>query len=67
MKDGVCKYVVVNGVRSTESLKYLQPGESREFPVQSGRKSSVLTIEYDRLVTGQKIEYDANLKKQKGE
>jgi hypothetical protein len=64
MKDGVCKYVVVNGVRSTESLKYLQPGESREFPVQSEGKSSVLA---DRLVAGQKIEYDANLKKQKRE
>jgi len=55
-------FVTVNGVRSTESLKYLQAGNSREFLVRSGGKKPRLTIESDRLVPGQKIEYVADLK-----
>ncbi|MBN2412641.1 DUF4832 domain-containing protein [candidate division KSB1 bacterium] len=55
-------FVTVNGVRSTESLKYLQAGESRLFHVQAGGKNPKLTIECDRLVPGQKIEYDADIK-----
>jgi hypothetical protein len=55
-------FVTVNGVRSAESLKFLQAGDTREYHVQSGGKSPKLTIECDRLVPGQKIEYDADLK-----
>ena len=54
-------YITVNGVRSTETLKYLQPGENRQYSVKSGGKNPELTIECDRLVPGQRIEYDANL------
>ncbi len=54
-------YMAVNGMRSAESLKYLQPGESRQFNVKAGGENSVLTIECDRLVPGQKIEFDADL------
>jgi hypothetical protein len=55
-------YVAVNGVRARESLKYLQPGESRQFRVASGGAKPDLTIECDRLVPGQKIEFEADLK-----
>ncbi|MBN2008803.1 DUF4832 domain-containing protein [candidate division KSB1 bacterium] len=54
-------FITVNGVRSEESLKFLQPGESRQFHVQSGGENPKLTIECDRLVPGQKIEYNADL------
>jgi hypothetical protein len=55
-------FVTVNGVRATESLKYLPPGDSRKFSVASGGKTPNLTIECDRLVPGQRIEFDADLK-----
>ena len=55
-------YVTVNGVRSTETLKYLQPGESRQYIVNSGGSTPELTIKCDRLVPGQQIEYEADLK-----
>jgi hypothetical protein len=52
-------FVAVNGVRSKDSLKGLRPGESRTFEVSSeGEKP---TIESDRLVAGQRIEFDADL------
>jgi hypothetical protein len=54
-------FIAVNGVRSIESLKYLQPGEKRQFMVNSGDKAPELTIECDRLVPGQKIEFEADL------
>ena len=54
-------YVTINGVRSTESLKYLQAGAAREFLVWSGGEKPVLTIECDRMVAGQIIEYEAAL------
>ena len=55
-------FVTVNGVRSTETLKYLQPGESRQYGVNAGGTDPILTIECDRLVPGQQITFDANLK-----
>ncbi|MCL4854221.1 MAG: hypothetical protein KJZ78_22910, partial [Bryobacteraceae bacterium] len=54
-------YVTVNGVRARESLKYLQPGETRQFTIESGGTAPDLTIECGRLVPGQRIEFDADL------
>lgn len=54
-------YPAVNGVRAEESLKGLLPGDSKSFFVNSGGKQPLLTIESDRLVKGQKIEFAANL------
>ena len=50
-------YVTVNGVRSDVSLKLLAPGDSVLCPVAAGGNDPVLTIESDRLVDGQEIEY----------
>jgi hypothetical protein len=55
-------FVTVNKVRSTKSIKYLQPGESAEYTVNSGGENPQLSIECDRLVPGQRIEFDADLK-----
>jgi hypothetical protein len=55
-------YVAVNGVRARESLKLLPPGGRRQFTVASGGASPALTIESDRLVPGQTIGFDADLK-----
>lgn len=52
----------VNGTRSETSLKGLLPGESRKFAIAAGGTTPKLTIEADRLVPGQRIEYDADLK-----
>lgn len=54
-------YVAVNGVRSSTSLKGLLPGQSRQFSVSSGGSAPELTIECDRLVSGQSIEFEADL------
>lgn len=54
-------YVAVNGKRSSASLKGLMPGTSEEFQVESGGEQPTLAIECDRLVTGQEIEFDAQL------
>jgi len=54
-------YVTINGVRSEKSLKYLQPGEGTQFVVNSGGQNPKLTIECDRLVPGQVIEYEADV------
>lgn len=54
-------YVTVNGVRSSDSLKGLLSGTSKVFEVLSGGINPVVTIECDRLVTGQEIQYDADL------
>ena len=51
-------FVTINGVRAKESLKYLLPGETRLYKVKSGGESPQLTIECDRLVAGQRIEFD---------
>jgi len=50
-------YVSVDGIRSTVSLKHLLPGDSIICPVSAGGSQPVLTIESDRLVEGQVIEY----------
>lgn len=55
-------YIAINGVRSETSLKFLQPGDSTICKVASGGDSPVLTIECDRLVTGQVIQFNADLK-----
>jgi hypothetical protein len=55
-------FAAVNGVRAEESLKGLLPGEEREFSVASGGASPTLTIECDRLVPGQRIEFEADLR-----
>lgn len=54
-------YVAVNGVRSGQSLKGLLPGAAISFTVHTGGVSPSVTIESDRLVAGQTIQYQANL------
>lgn len=54
-------YLVVNGVRSKESLKGLLPGEKRTVQLKSGGDVPKLTIESNRLVPGQRIEFEADL------
>lgn len=52
----------IDGTRSTLSLKGLLPGESRIFTIATGlTESSELTIDSDRLVNGQVIQYNADL------
>lgn len=55
-------YVAVNGVRAVRSLKGLAPGVSAVFEVASGGAEPKLTIDSDRLVEGQSIEFEADLK-----
>ena len=55
-------YIVVNGLRSNDSLKKLQPGEETWYEVELGGANLTLTIECDYLVKGQKIEFEANIK-----
>ena len=50
-------YVTVDGVRSPVSLKFLVPGDSIACPVATGGDNPQLTIESDRLIEGQTIEY----------
>ena len=52
-------FVAVKGVRSKTSLKGLPPGQSRSCEVESG--GGAVAIESDRLVPGQRIEFDADL------
>ncbi|WP_435007408.1 DUF4832 domain-containing protein [Tundrisphaera lichenicola] len=54
-------FPTVNGRRSEDSLKGLLPRESRVFRVASGGPSPALSIESDRLVPGQRIEFEADL------
>lgn len=54
-------FPTVNGTRAQTSLKGLLPGESRTFEAPAGGASPTLTIECDRLVKGQRIEFDADL------
>lgn len=55
-------YVAVNGERARKSLKYLQPGESLALEIPAGGTQPRLSIECDRLVPGQRIEFEADLK-----
>jgi len=54
-------FPAVNGVRARESLQGLLPGEEREFAIAAGGESPKLTIECDRLVPGERIEFEAEL------
>lgn len=54
-------FVAVNGVRSSRSLKGLLPGETIDISVAAGGETPTLTIECDRLVAGQSIQYLADL------
>ncbi len=54
-------FVTVNGVRATESLAILMPGDSHEYWVGSGGTGPTLSIECDRLVAGQEIQFAASL------
>ena len=54
-------YPALNGVRADRSLKALAPGERATFDIASGGNSPRLTIESDRLVPGQIIEFEADL------
>ena len=56
-------FVAVNGVRSAKSLKGLLPGESRVVEIDAGGAAPTLTIVSDRLVPGQRIEFEADLGK----
>jgi hypothetical protein len=55
-------FPAVNGVRAKGSLQGLLPGESKVFKVAAGGDKPALTIESDRLVPGQRIEFEADLK-----
>lgn len=55
-------YATVNGTRARESLKGLLPGKERTFTIPSGGMNPQLTITSDRLVPGQMIQYEADLK-----
>lgn len=55
-------YVVVDGIRSTESLKTLQPGGVLTIKLAKKTENPQLTIVSDYLIEGQKIEFNANLK-----
>lgn len=54
-------FVAINGVRATDSLLGLWPGQTRSFTIPSGGPAPTLTIESDRLVSTQKIQFRANL------
>ncbi|AMV39959.1 hypothetical protein [Planctomyces sp. SH-PL62] len=54
-------FPAVNGVRAKDSLRGLPPKESRTFAIDAGGETPKLTIESDRLVPGQRIEFDADL------
>jgi len=54
-------FAAVNGVRAIRSLKALAPGESATFEIASGGASPRFTIESERLVPGQSIEFEADL------
>ena len=51
-------FVAVNGVRSTTSLKHLCQGDSLVVRIPSGGIEPVLSIECDRLIQGQVIEFE---------
>jgi len=54
-------FVAVDGVRAQGSLKGLQPGDSEQFTIDISVENPTLSIESDRLVEGQVIEFDASL------
>ncbi len=52
-------YPAINSVRAAESLKGLSPGETKTFNIDANAFDGTLTIQCDRLVAGQTIEYEA--------
>jgi hypothetical protein len=54
-------YPAIHRVRSKQTLKGLLPGASQSFEIESGGSSPVLTIQSDRLVQGQEIQFEAAL------
>ncbi|GAA3516904.1 hypothetical protein GCM10022393_33730 [Aquimarina addita] len=54
-------YPTVGGTRSGTSLKGLISGQSRNFTINDLPDGAGLSIESDRLVSGQEIQYDADL------
>jgi len=50
-------YITVNGARAEQSLKGLCPGEQLTSYIPSGGEAPVLTIECDRLLAGQVIQF----------
>lgn len=51
-------FIAVGGKRSSMSLKGLLPGDSIECEILNAGESETVTIESDRLVDGQVIQYD---------
>lgn len=56
-------YISVNGIRSKESLSFLFPQQTKVYMIESGiiSRNVTLSIECDRLVSGQKIEFEAHI------
>ena len=54
-------YLAINGVRSETSLRGLIPGETIVFGVACDGGAGAVTIECDRLVPGQRIQFEADL------
>lgn len=50
-------YLTVNGVRSTESLKFLGPDEIKIFNIAAGGTNPVLTIESDDILPTEEIQF----------
>ena len=50
-------YITVNGIRSPASLKLLSPGETITYSVSAGAKDADITIECDKLLEGQEIQF----------
>ncbi len=55
-------FVAVDGMRATQSLKGLLPGAPLTCTIDQANASPRITIESDRLVTGQTIQFDADLR-----
>lgn len=54
-------FVAVDEVRASETLRGLLPGETKAFMIPAGSDSPTLTIQSDRLVPGQTIEFNASI------
>jgi hypothetical protein len=54
-------FPTIDGIRSKATLKGLCPGETKQFRVLTSTETPTVTIECDRLISGQKIEFEADL------
>ncbi len=50
-------FVAVDGVRSEQTLKLLSPGDTLLVGVAAGAADAVITIESDKLIEGQEIQF----------